>query len=665
MTSDDDFIPRLGKVRSGGSRTEKPFRNQVLRASALAGGAGRGRGRRRSKFQGGRLGRGSGIGRLLAQRDRWAAFRHRCVVVKARLVRLAGRNLKAAQLHLRYIQRDGVTRDGSPGELYDAAQDRADGKAFLDRSSGDRHQFRFIVAAEDAAAYDDLKDFTRRLMRRMEQDLDTRLDWVAVDHFNTGHPHSHVVLRGRDEQGQDLVIARDYIARGLRERAQEIVTLDLGPRTDLEIEGRLRQEVEQDHFTSLDRTLLREAGEGRELSMGVVQGSDHARFRQALKAGRLQMLKRLELAEEIRPGRWRLHPELEPTLRRMGERDDIIKAMHRAMREKGTGRAAVDYAIYDPAERHARPLTGRVVQVGLADEINDRHFAIVDGVDGRTHYIEIGRIADAQPMPTGGIVAVVPKIAAARQADRNVAEIAARHDGRYSAGIHHAEDSGAGKEFVRSHIRRLEAIRRATGTVEREADGIWRIPPDHLDKAAAYEATRVREQPVIVTTLSAAPLERLVTAEAATWLDRTLIGEDTITLSNGGFGWAVQDAQQRRRYWLLQQGLCREQAGGTIYRADLIAVLRRRELLRVATQLSAELGLPYAETDSGQRVEGRYRRRLDLISGRFALIETAREFALLPWRPVLERQLGKPVTGIMRGDSVSWSLGRRRGPSIG
>lgn len=665
MMGDDDFEPRLGKVRSGGSRAEKPFRNQVLRVSALAGGSGRGRGRRRGKFQGGRLGRGSGIGRLLAQRDRWAAFRHRRVVVKARLVRLAGRNLRAAQLHLRYIQRDGVTREGSPGELYDAAQDRADGKAFLDRSDGDRHQFRFIVAAEDAAAYEDLKEFTRRLMRQMAQDLDTRLDWVAVDHFNTGHPHSHVVLRGRDEQGQDLVIARDYIARGLRERAQEIVTLDLGPRTDLEIEDRLRQEVEQARYTSLDRSLLREAGEGRELSMGVSQGSDHAHFRQALKAGRLQMLKRLGLAEEIHPGRWRLHPELEPTLRRMGERDDIIKTMHRAMRKRGIARAAIDYAIYDPADRQARPLTGQVVQIGLADEINDRHFAIVDGVDGRAHYVEIGQLAESEPIPVGGIVSVVPKMAAARQADRKVAEIAARHDGCYSADIHHAEDPNAGEEFIRSHIRRLEAIRRATGTVERGADGIWRIPPDHLVKVAAYEATRAREQPVVVTTLSPVPLERLVTAEAATWLDRTLIGEDAVMLSNGGFGREVREAQQRRRQWLLRQGLCREQAGRTIYRADLVAVLRRRELLRVATQLSGELGLPYAETESGQRVEGQYRRRLDLLSGRFALIESAREFTLVPWRPVLERQLGKPVAGIVRGDAVSWSLGRRRGPSIG
>ena len=53
--------------------------------------------------------------------------------------------------------------------------------------SGDRHQFRFIVAAEDGAEYQDLKPMIRRLMAQAEKDLGTKLDWVAVNHFNTGH----------------------------------------------------------------------------------------------------------------------------------------------------------------------------------------------------------------------------------------------------------------------------------------------------------------------------------------------------------------------------------------------------------------------------------------------------------------------------------------------
>ena len=99
------------------------------------------------------------------------------------------------------------------------------GGAFLDRSEKDPHQFRFIVSAEDSARLADLKPFVRDLLSQMERDLDTKLDWVAVDHFNTGHPHTHIVIRGRDENSGDLVMARDYIAHGVRARAQALLDL--------------------------------------------------------------------------------------------------------------------------------------------------------------------------------------------------------------------------------------------------------------------------------------------------------------------------------------------------------------------------------------------------------------------------------------------------------
>lgn len=657
---DDDFRPRLGKVRADGQKAIKSFRNRVLRAAGLAGGLAK----RGGRFHGSRIGRGAGIGRVLAGRDRWAGWRTRRVVVKARLVKLAGRNLKGAQLHLRYIQRDGVTRDGQPGQLYSADIDRADGKAFLERSSGDRHQFRFIVAAEDAAAYEDLKDFTRRLMRQMEQDLGTRLDWVAVDHFNTGHPHSHVILRGRDDRGEDLIIAREYIAKGLRERAQEIVTLDLGSRTDLEIEDRMRQEVEQERFTSLDRGLLREVADSRMISIGMLQDDAHMRFRQSLKAGRLQMLKRLGLAKEIQPGLWHLAEDMESILRRMGERSDIIKTMHRVMTEKGIGRAASDYAIYDPADRQSRPVIGRVLQLGLSDEVNDRHFMIVDGVDGRSHYVEIGKLERQEPMAESNIVSVTPRSIGPRQADRVVAEIAAAHDGRYSMEIHRRHDPGARPSYIDSHIRRLEALRRVTDAVARETDGTWTIPSDHLEKASAYEAGRVKDSPVEVKILSSLPLERLVDMDADTWLDRGLIEGAPPSIRGSGFGKTVQDALQQRRQWLIAEGLAEEQAGQVMYHAGLLNILRRRELTRLAGQLSKELGLAYVEASHGQRVEGVYRRSVALASGRMAVITKAREFTLVPWRPVLERQLDKSVAGTLQGDQISWTIGRR-GPSIG
>jgi len=135
------------------------------------------------------------------------------VVIKARIVKLKVSS-RAADAHIRYLQRDGTTREGERGRLYGTETDNADGRAFRERGREDRHQFRFIVAPEDGDRLSDVRAFTRDLMRQTEEDLGTRLDWIAVDHFNTGHPQSHVVIRGRDDLGKDLIIAQGMFVGG-------------------------------------------------------------------------------------------------------------------------------------------------------------------------------------------------------------------------------------------------------------------------------------------------------------------------------------------------------------------------------------------------------------------------------------------------------------------
>jgi type IV secretory pathway VirD2 relaxase len=661
MANDDDLEPRLGRMRQTPTRRGRSYMSEVLRAANLAGGI-KAAGGTRSRFHGNRSGVGVGVGRVLASRDRFAAYRQRRVMVKSRIVRLDRANgIGAARAHLRYIQRDGVTREGEPGRLYSAREDRTDGKAFLERQTDDRHQFRFIVSPEDGQHYDDLKSLTRRLMAQMEQDLGTKLDWVAVDHFNTGHPHTHVVVRGKDERGRDLVIGRDYITQGIRERAAELVALDLGPRTDMEISDNLSREIEQERLTSIDRRLASDMDAGR-----VVEAADRDPFYQSLLAGRLQKLGRLGLADEIAPGRWQLAEGMDATLKRMGERGDIIRTMQRAFTEHGLERAVADYAIADPASMTS--IVGRVVERGLSDEYNDRHYLIVDGTDGRSHYVDIGQGEATGIVPTGAVVRIAPKPTDARAVDWTVAEIAAANGGRYSIDIHLRHDPTAREAFAQTHVRRLEAMRKAAGRegggVEREPDGTWIIAPDHVEKAAAYEAQRAKAVPVLVDTLSALPLDRQAVSDGATWLDRELMSDRPEPLRDAGFGREARAALAQRRQWLMAEGLARQEQGRVVYRANLLAVLRRREMTRIAGQLSDELGLPYAEAKPGERIEGIYRRPVELASGRYALIEKSREFTLVPWRPVLDRHLEKQVSGIMRGDAINWTIGRQRGPSI-
>lgn len=654
---DDEFRPKLGKIGSRDSNAGKRYAGQVRSAINKAGGPAI----RRNRFNGSRAGRGGAAAALLKSRDRFSSFRQRRVVVKARVVKLARKGAEGARAHLRYIQRDGVTREGTPGELYGADKDRVDGKGFLNRADGDRHQFRFIVAPEDGIEYEDLKPLTRRLMMQMETDLGTRLDWVAVDHFNTGYPHTHIIVRGKDDRGENLVIAREYISSGLRERAAELVSLDLGPRTDREIKQRLRLEMEQERFTSIDRQLLRmRDGEG------LVSPDSRDAFRQTLHQGRLRKLERMELAETIGSGRWRLDDELEVTLRRIGERGDIIKTMHRELIAKGLARSASDYVVHDPQEQDWKPVVGRVIARGLADEITDRHYLVVDGVDGRSHYIDIGKGEATEPTLHDCVVRATSRSTEPRQVDRTVADIAEAHAGRYSTDIHLRHDPSATERFAETHIRRLEAIRRATGSVEREPDGTWIVASDHLQRVSAYERLQAREEPVVVDRLSSIPLERQVGFDGATWIDHQLVSGAPEALRNSGFGREVREAQARRRQWLIGQGFAHEEQGRTVYRANMISILRQRELNRVAGQLSEELGLPYAEIRSGDRVVGMLRRSIELAAGKYAVVEKSREFTLVPWRPVLEPHVGRNVSGVVGGEgSISWLIGRQRsGPGV-
>lgn len=656
---DDDFEPHLGRMRAGGGKRGRKYLHQVLAAAVLVRGgalAAEGRG---SATGSARIGRGAGYGAVLARRDRHAAFRSRRVIVKTRIVKLAGKGQAGALAHLRYIQRDGVTRQGEPGQLYGPGDQVPGARAFHDRGDGDRHQFRFIVSAEDGADYADLQPLTRRLIQRMEQDLGTRLEWVAVDHFNTGHPHTHIIVRGKDDRGRDLVIAPDYLTHGIRERAAELVGLDLGPRSDRDIERTLRAEVEQERLTSIDRQLLRDCDADR-----VVAARALDPFRQSLRAGRLAKLGHLGLADPLGADRWRLAEGAEDTLRRMGERGDILKTMHREIAANLLERAPADWIIFEPGAADAGMITGRLVARGLSDELGDRHFLIVDGLDGRIRYADVGAGMDLAPIPNGAVVQLRPVDIGIRQVDRTIAAVAAGNAGVYDLDAHLRHDPSATQAFAETHVRRLEAMRRETGGVERSPDGRWQIAPDHLERAALYAERVARRKPVTVEILSTVPIEKQIGVEGATWLDRNLVTAEPEPLRDAGFGQTVRAAQTARRQWLIDNALASVDDGRITYRANLLAVLQRRELLRVGVQMSDELRLRFVETGEGQRVAGTLVRHLDLASGRFAVVQMAKEFTLVPWRPVLERHVGKELSGIVRGDSVNWSFGRSRGPAV-
>ncbi len=351
----------------------------------------------------GRLGRG---GRTALGRGQ-ARFSRR-VIVKARIVRHRGTRFRSAPLarHVAYLERDGVTRDGSDGTMFDARSDEANAKRFADRCETDRHHFRFMVSPEDAAELADIRIFTRELMADMARDCGTALDWVAIDHWNTANPHVHILVRGIADDGSDLVIDRGYITHGLRDRAQERVTLELGPRSERDIDAALRREIGAERWTGLDQQLRRVGGPEGLVDLRPDVSAANMRDRGFLIA-RAEMLERMGLAERVGPAMWRLSPLAEATLRDLGERGDIIKTMHRAMAAQDR-ELVPDRLVLNPSLSRAvgdGALEGRLIARGLHDELTGEAYAIVDASDGRTHYLrfpDIERTGDAAP---GAIVA--------------------------------------------------------------------------------------------------------------------------------------------------------------------------------------------------------------------------------------------------------------------
>ncbi|MFT8699399.1 MAG: DUF3363 domain-containing protein [Acetobacter orientalis] len=572
MNRDEEFRVRPGRIRSTRARQVRPFVTQVLASVQQAGGrvsrAGKVTSARRSSF---------GRGRAAAHAaNRLLISRSRGVVIKARVVRHAPRATPLAA-HLRYLRREGVTRDGDDARLFGKDSDDIRASDFAERCDGDRHHFRFIVSPGDAPEMSDLRAFARDLMGQMESDLGTKLDWVAVDHWNTAHPHLHVIVRGVTEDGADLVIARDYIREGMRARAQDLVTLELGPRTDHDIHQAVERQVNADRWTQLDRQLQRDAGED-----GVIDFGRAPDAFATVKLGRLRRLETMGLAHQVGPDCWRMDESAEATLREISERNDIIKRIHRGLTEQKIDRAASSWVL--AGEDTADPVIGRLLDRGLDDELRGTVYAVIDGIDGRTHHV---RLPDLEAAGDGAVGSIVE--------------------------LRHFTDK-RGRDRVALAVR------------------------------------------------SDVTLERQVTAEGATWLDRQAIAREPLALASTGFGAEVKEAMEKRTEHLVEQGLASCDGGGIRYARNLIATLRQRELEMVGRNLSGKSGIPFRQSGEGDPITGTYRQRFNLASGRFAMIDDGLGFELVPWSPSLEKQRGREVSGITRGDGgIDWSFARKRG----
>jgi len=380
--NDGDFIfrPKFGRARA------QTFRNDILAQMARIR-SGRPNGSRA------RPGARCGVGVPMASKNA------RRVIVKAHIVKMTAYGTGAARQHLAYVQREGVEKDGSKGLAY-GADGPSDAKAFAQPLPNEKHQFRLIVSPEDAGELE-MTHFVRRYMASVERDLHQPLQWMAVNHYNTDHPHVHIIIRGVDKDGEQLRMDRGYISQGLRERAQDLVTRELGPRYDWEIQRQRLHEVDKNRVTGLDAEVKRLT----ENDVIEVRGP-RLRVEERLLLGRLKHLETLGLAKQQSSSSWRLTQDWQQQLRDLGKRGDIIARMHQAI-----GGDPTRYEIMQPGalpqtpSAQRKPIVARVVRKDICDDRPNSYSLMLETLDGRALYTSL-RARDSEVIRHGDLVVV-------------------------------------------------------------------------------------------------------------------------------------------------------------------------------------------------------------------------------------------------------------------
>jgi hypothetical protein len=477
---DDDFRPRIGRRPRVDRDRSRLFVAQMRRAIQKYGG-----GRRTSSPARAKKGQ-------IAVRPPHAQSR-RCVI-KARYVRLNANGLKAARLHLAYLERDGVERDGSPGRLY-GADDGFTAEAFRAPLDGEKRQFRFIVSPEDGHRLD-LGEFARQLMAQVENDTGRGLVWAAVNHHNTDNPHVHIVVRGVDRQGNDLRIDGPYIARGMRWRAQEIVTRELGPRSELDLLREQTVDVGRERLTEIDRVIDAHASPGGTVTIGSLLAAGEPEGRVCI--ARLHTLETMELATQTETGVWGLADGWKESLAALEERQQVVERLVPFVQQR-----AIAYRMVDPAKPIAS-FEGTLVGKGLDDELTGQMFAAVVTPAGDPFYVRLAPEM-AAGLREGDVVRVgFDAEPWSKPADKIIARFAQENGGVYDPVRHqraletlHRPHPGTSvvtpAERVAANVRRLERLARYR-LATRLPDGRWKIPADLPTQLEDRERTHPQQR---------------------------------------------------------------------------------------------------------------------------------------------------------------------------
>lgn len=613
-------------------------------------------------------------GYLRSARNTPAQYFQRRVIVKFSLVKLTAEGRARQAQHLDYIARDSAAPENQRenDKILDNARDEerdksanlfnrdgrnVDVESFKAAGADDPHQFRIIISPEDSHRLESLEHYSRDLMRQMEQDLGTKLEWVGATHFDTANPHVHIVLRGVKDNGKRLLIPRRYIAYGLREQAVRLISPELGPMQVREVGQKLARQVTQDRLTGLDRALLKAADKAIiDLGSSPAAGESWTR---RLDIARLKHLSSMGLAQKLSGSQWELDRNMEKTLRQMGERGDILKAYHKALKQEGMTRNDLGNIIYDPSHHNAEQIVGKIIRTGVQDDVNDRAYAVIDTTSGQAVYVPMGGAENIEGLQKDDVIEISPNRYAPKPSDLNIETIASGNGGVYDLAAHMKHDPSARPKFMGAHIRRLEALRRL-GIVSRRDNGSWKVPSDYLKQVETIEVRKLLSRPVQSRLLAHGPLNSMSNIIGRTWLDQQL-AEPSVAQGRAGFGSDLRSALQSRRQFLSDIGIM---GPDDIVTSKHLDELERRDLSGAAGELEKSLGKSFKPLPERDRVKGVYAEMIERPSGKYALIERSKEFSLVPWREVMEKRRGMEISGDISRGRINWQFNRTRSIEI-
>jgi type IV secretory pathway VirD2 relaxase len=309
--------------------------------------------------------------------------------VAVRVTYSANKNPGQWKAHGRYVARESATRGKRVAEAgFNATQQNLNIATTLDtwQKARDERLFKVIVSPEFGDRLN-LQQHTRELMKRIERDLGTQLEWVAAVHHNTEHPHVHIAVRGIDDNGMPLRLPREYIREGMRERAEEIATEALGYRSPADAQEARRRETLQSRYTSLDRILQR-SNDGSSSHFVITANANDTTLSETTKqlqkylAARLMHLRAMGLAQFVAPHQWSVQADFGKVLRSLqqsGDRQKMLAAHGALVSDK---RLPLQVTIL----RQLQSLAGRVL-LHTEDEQTGKRYMLVEGTDAKVHLI--------------------------------------------------------------------------------------------------------------------------------------------------------------------------------------------------------------------------------------------------------------------------------------